>query len=122
MSSTLRIAVSEEKGKVPVTILYLTGDLDGKTYQDLEAKAGELIDAGANNLVFDLGGVGFMGSAGLRALHSISSKIKMAGPGGNMGKMMLLNPSDAVSRVMKTLGFDQQFSIHGNLDEAIKAF
>lgn len=122
MSSTLRIAVSEEKGNVPVTILQLTGDLDGKTYQELDAKAGDLIGAGASNLLFDLSGVGFMGSAGLRALHAISNRVKTAGPNGSAGKMMLLNPSDAVSRVLKTLGFDQHFSIHHNLDEALKSF
>ena len=122
MSSTLRIAVSEEKGNVPVTILQLTGDLDGKTYNELEAKAGEVISAGASNILFDLSGVGFMGSAGLRALHSVSNRIKTAGPNGSAGKMMLLKPSDAVSRVMKTLGFDQHFSIHSDLDEALKSF
>ena len=122
MNSTLRIAVSEERGNVPVTILYLTGDLDGKTYQDLEAKAGEVVGAGASNLLVDLSGVGFMGSAGLRALHAISNRIKTAGPNGSPGKMMLLNPSDTVSRVLKTLGFDQYFSIHNNLDSALKSF
>lgn len=122
MSSTLRIAVSEEKGNVPVTILHLTGDLDGKTYQELDTKAGEIISAGASNLLFDLGGIDFMGSAGLRALHAVSNRIKTAGPNGGAGKMMLLNPSDAVSRVLKTLGFDQYFSIHTNLDEALKSF
>jgi len=122
MSSNLRIAVSQEKGNVPVTIMHLTGDLDGKTYHELEAKAAEAIGAGASNLLFDLGGVGFMGSAGMRALHAISNKIKTAGPGGSAGKMMLLNPTDAVSRVLKTLGFDQHFSIHSNLEEALKSF
>ena len=122
MSSALRIAVSEEKGNVPVTILHLTGDLDGKTYQELEAKAAEVIGAGASNLLFDLSGIGFMGSAGLRALHAVSNKLKTAGPGGSTGKMMLLNPTDAVSRVFKTLGFDQHFSIHTNLEEALKSF
>jgi anti-anti-sigma factor len=122
MSSALRIAVSEEKGNVPVTILHLTGDLDGKTYQELEAKAAEVIGAGASNLLFDLGGIAFMGSAGLRALHAVSNKIKTAGPGGSAGKMMLLSPTDAVSRVFKTLGFDQHFSIHTNLEEALKSF
>jgi anti-anti-sigma factor len=122
MSSALRIAVSEEKGNVPVTILHLTGDLDGKTYQELEAKAAEVIGAGASNLLFDLGGIAFMGSAGLRALHAVSNKIKTAGPGGSAGKMMLLNPTDAVSRVFKTLGFDQHFSIHTSLEEALKSF
>jgi hypothetical protein len=31
MSNELRIAVSEEKGNNPVTILYVSGDLDSKT-------------------------------------------------------------------------------------------
>jgi len=122
MSSTLRIAVSQEKGNVPVTILHLTGDLDGKTYQELDAKVGEVIGAGASNLLVDLGGISFMGSAGLRALHAISNRIKTSGPNGSPGKMMLLNPSDAVSRVLKTLGFDQYFSIHNDMDVAIKSF
>lgn len=122
MSSNLRIAVSEEKGNVPITILQLTGDLDGQTYQSLETKAGDAIGAGASNLVIDLGGVGFMGSAGLRALHGIANKLKSAGAGGSAGKMVLLNPSDAVSRVLKTLGFDQAFAIHSKLEDALKAF
>lgn len=118
MSAALRIAVSEEKGNVPVTILHVSGDVDSKTYVDLEAKAGEVIAAGANNILLDLSGVNFMGSAGLRAMHGIAGKLK--GTGG--GQLKLLNPSDAVSRVMKTLGFDKYFDIHSNLDEAVKAF
>jgi anti-anti-sigma factor len=118
MSAALRIAVSEEKGKVPVTILHVTGDVDSKTYQDLEAKAGDLIGSGANNILLDLSGVNFMGSAGLRAMHGIAGKLKNNGG----GQLKLLNPSDPVSRVMKTLGFDKYFDIHSNLDEAVKAF
>lgn len=116
MSAAIRIAVSEEKGNVPVTILHVTGDVDSKTYQDLEAKAGEVIGGGASNILLDLSGVNFMGSAGLRAMHSIANKLK----GG--GQLKLLNPSDGVSRVMKTLGFDKFFDIHSSLDEALKAF
>lgn len=118
MSEALRIAVSEEKGNVPVTILHVTGDLDSKTYQELEAKASEVITGGANNILLDLGGVKFMGSAGLRAMHGISNKLKSAGG----GQLKLLNPSDAVSRVMFTLGFDKYFDIKTDLSEAIKSF
>jgi anti-sigma B factor antagonist len=118
MSAALRIAVSEEKGNVPVTILHVTGDVDSKTYQDLEAKAGEVIGGGAKNILLDLSGVNFMGSAGLRAMHGISNKLKKSGG----GQLKLLNPSDAVSRVMKTLGFDKYFDIHAKLDDALKAF
>lgn len=118
MSVALRIAVSEEKGNVPVTILHVTGDLDSKTYLDLEAKAGEVIGGGANNILLDLSGVNYMGSAGLRAMHGIANKLKNSGG----GKLKLLNPSDAASRVMFTLGFDKYFDIHSDLDNALKAF
>lgn len=116
MSEMLRIAVSEETRNAPVTVLHITGDLDGKTYHELEAKANEVIEKGAKNILLDLGGVNYMGSAGLRALHGINNKVK------GSGQMRLLNLSDAVSRVMHTLGFDKHFSIHRDLEEALKAF
>lgn len=118
MSAALRIAVSEEKGNVPVTILHVSGDVDSKTYQDLESKAVDLIGGGAKNILLDLSAVNFMSSAGLRAMHGISNKLK--GSGG--GQLKLLNPSESISRVIKTLGFDRFFDIHTDLDEAIKAF
>ena len=118
MSSVLRIAVSQEQGSAPVTVLYLTGDLDGSTYQNLEAKASEIISGGANNLLLDLSGINFIGSAGLRALHGISNKLKAAGN----GQMKLLKPSDSVSRVLKTLGFDKFFSIHQEFETALTSF
>ncbi len=119
MSTPLRIAVSEEKGESPVTILHLSGDLDSKTHSDLESKAAEAIDKGSRRLVLDLGGVTFMGSAGLRAMHGISNKLKATGGGG---RLKIANPSDAVSRIMKTLGFDQMFEIHVSLEDALKSF
>lgn len=116
MSETLRIAIAEETRNAPVTVLQISGDLDGKSYHELEAKAGEAIAKGSTNILLDLGGVNYMGSAGLRALHSISNKVK------GSGQMRLLNPSEAVARVMKTLGFDKVFSIHHDYEEALKAF
>lgn len=119
MSSTLNINVSEENSNVPVTILAINGDLDSKTYPELEAKAKEVIGNGSTNLLFDLSGINFMGSAGLRALHSISNQLKDA----DSGQMMLYKPSESVARVLKTLGFDQFFTIHNDeLPEAIKSF
>ncbi len=118
MSEALHIAVSEEKGNVPVTVLHVSGDLDSKTYQELETKAGDLIGGGAKNILLDLSGVKFMGSAGLRAMHGISNKLKNSGG----GKLKLLNPTDAVSRVMFTLGFDKYFDIQSDLNEAVKSF
>jgi len=118
MSTPLRIAVSEEKGESPVTILHLSGDLDSKTHSDLESKAAEAIEKGSNRILLELGGVTFMGSAGLRAMHGIANKLKAGGG----GQLKIANPSDAVARIMKTLGFDQMFEIHGSLEEALKSF
>jgi anti-anti-sigma factor len=122
MSSAFRIAISNENETMPITILVLSGDLDGKTYKELEAKAGEVITGGASNLVIDLGGVNYMGSAGLRALYGITNQIKTAGPEGTPGQVKFVKPSEAVSRVIFTLGFDKYFTIYEDLQTAINAF
>jgi len=115
MSSTLHIAVAEEQGDVLVTILHLKGDLDASTQPELEEKAAGLIDSGVSNLLIDLEEVGYMGSAGLRALHSIANKLVE-------GQLKLLNPSESVGKVFKTLGFDSYFDIHEDLTEAVRSF
>jgi anti-anti-sigma regulatory factor len=48
--------------------------------------------------------------------------MKTAGPSGSSGQMKLLKPSESVSRILKTLGFDQHFSIHNDLEAALKSF
>lgn len=119
MSASLHIAVSQESGKVPVTMLVLNGSLDASTHGDLEEKAMEIIDGGARNLLLDLSSVSYMGSAGLRAFHIISNRLKETEPAG---KIKLVNPSEAVSKVMKTLGFDSFFDVQKSIDEAINSF
>lgn len=117
MSSTLHITVLVEQGNEHVTVLNLKGELDGSTYKDLEAKAEELMAAGTKNFLIDLSDVSYMGSAGLRAFHSTANKLKE-----NNGALKLLKPSDAVARVLKTLGFDQFFEIFTDLDDGISSF
>ena len=117
MSSTLHITVLEQKGNEHVTVLHLKGELDGSTYKDLESRANELIAEGAKNLLMDLSGVDYMGSAGLRAFHSTSNTLK-----AKEGAVKLLNPSDTVARILKTLGFDQFFEVFTDLDEALGSF
>ena len=117
MSSTLHIAVEGNQGKENVTVLIIKGELDGSTYKDLQAKVDEIIAGGSNNFLVDMSGLNFMGSAGLRALHASSNNAKEKG-----GSVKLLNPSDAASRVMKTLGFDQFYEVYSDLDEAISSY
>jgi len=122
--ATLNIAVEQAKGQVPVTVLHLQGDIDAATHGALTARAEAEIGEGATNILLDLGDVGYMGSAGFRALHAISNMLEPESAGG-MGKakrLKLLNPSADVSRVIKTLGFDVYLDIFRDQDEAIRSF
>jgi anti-anti-sigma factor len=122
--ATLNITVEQAEGQVPVTVLHLQGDIDAATHGALTAKAEQVAGEGATNILLDLGEVGYMGSAGFRALHAISNMLEPEG-GTGMGKskrLKLLNPSEDVSRVIKTLGFDVYLDIFQNQDEAIRSF
>jgi len=119
MRSTLEINITEEG---EVSILHLNGPVDANTQGDLEARAEEVINNGVSNLVFDLAGVTFLGSAGLRALNVIAIKFG----GGNLSEkyahIRLANPSDEVRRILKNLGFDDFIGVHENLQQAIESF
>ena len=122
--ATLNIMTEEAQGDVPVTVLHLQGDIDAATHTTLTAKAEEAIAAGASNILLDLSGVGYMGSAGFRALHAISNMLESEG-GTGMGKshrLKLLSPSDDVARVIKTLGFNVYLDTFENQEEAIRSF
>jgi anti-anti-sigma regulatory factor len=53
-----------------VAVLALTGELDASNYESLIERVRSAYDAGARALVLDLGGLTFMASSGLVALHS----------------------------------------------------
>ena len=122
--ATLNFLVGHAQGKVPVTILRVEGDIDASTHKTLQDKAAEVIDAGTTHLLLDLGGVRYMGSAGFRALHAISNMLHKEDEPGMMKStnLKLLNPTDAVARVIKTLGFDVYLDIFQDKDTAVNSF
>ena len=122
--ATLNIMVGQEQGNVPVTVLRLEGDIDAATHKTLQDKASELIDGGATNILLDLGGVDYMGSAGFRALHAIANQLSDDDASGlsKSANLKLLNPTDAVARVIKTLGFDVYLDIYQDKNEAVNSF
>ena len=120
----LSIMVGQEEGNVPVSVLRLEGDIDAATHKSLEEKASEAIVAGATNILLDLSAVNYMGSAGFRAIHAISNMLERGEPTGlsKSKHLKLLNPTEEVSRVIKTLGFDVYLDIFKNRGEAINSF
>ncbi len=130
------ITVSQEQGRVPVTILYLKGRLDSASYEQLQARAREAFDAGARNLVLDLSGVDYMSSAGLRALHSIFFMFRGDSPEESDKEMekgiaagtfksphlKLVNPSKRVLEALDMAGYDMFLDIRHDQKEAIASF
>lgn len=122
--STFNVMVGEAQGSVPVTILRVEGDIDASTHKTLQDKATEVIEAGAKNILIDLGGVSYMGSAGFRAIHAVTNMLSDDESEGlaKSSHLKLLNPTEAVGRVIKTLGFDVYLDIFQDRNEAINSF
>ena len=121
---TMNILVGQEQGNVPVTVLKIEGDIDASTYKELQDKAAEVVDAGAENILLDMGDVEYMGSAGFRAIHAISNMLNKEHEEGmyKSAHVKLLNPRGEVARVIKTLGFDSFLEIHDDRNAAIASF
>ena len=122
--TTLNIMVGSAQGSVPVTVLRVEGDIDAATHQTLQDKASEVIGEGSTHILLDMGGVQYMGSAGFRAIHAIANMLNDdASPGMAKSEYLkLLNPTDAVARVIKTLGFDVYLDIYQDREEAVNSF
>lgn len=134
------ISVSKQTGRVEVTVLGLSGQLDGQNFQQLIDKAKELYAGGARDFVMDLGGLTYISSAGLVAIHSIAllvrgeqlpdteagwSAYRSMGKTREAGKqqhLKLLNPGEQIKGVLEMVGFDNVFEIFGSLDDAVKSF
>ncbi len=102
--------------------MHLNGPVDANTQKDLEGKAEEVISNGADSIIFDLSEVSFLGSAGLRALNVIAGKFTGDNQSAKFAHIKLLNPSDEVLRILKTLGFDAYIGVYDDLDQAINSF
>lgn len=136
------IATYEVQGRVPVTVLQPQGEVDGRTYRELIGKAQEAQAAGAREMVIDLGGVRFLSSSGLVAIHSISRLLQgreMPDPEGGWSALhtvahdvaakqpphpylKLANPQPAVDKVLQTTGFKQAFEVYAEVGAAVASF
>ncbi len=125
MSNGLDISVSQMEGRVPVSVLHITGQVDASNAGDLETRASEVIEAGAKDVLLDLAKVDYMASAGFRALHVIYNSLHGGVPQVGEAKaphLQILGASDDVRKIFKTLGFDAYLNIHDDLREAVDSF
>lgn len=134
------ISTTQAQGRVPVTILHLSGRIDASNYQAAFDTARELYEKGARDLLLDLGDVTFISSAGIVALHRIAllfrgekvdeeesgwSSIKALDrdrPDTTQQHVKLLNPTEEVDHTLDLVGFKQYFDIFTDQDTAVAAF
>ena len=136
----MEITVSKENGRVPVTVLEVSGQLDGQTFQQLIDKARGEYEAGTRNILLDLSELTYISSAGLVSLHTIALLLRgesLPDPehgwnalksmdrtrdGGIQKNLKLLNPRPEVNSVLDMVGFSAFFEVFTDKQKAIDSF
>lgn len=136
----MEIKISQAQGRVPVSVIHVSGQLDSQTYRSLIAQAGEVVNAGAKNILLDLGNLTYISSAGLIALHTIAllvrgeslpgseqgwsslKKMDNTRDGGLQKHMKLLDPQPDVMSVLDMVGYLAFFEIFTDLQKAVDSF
>ena len=135
----MEISVTQEKGKVPVSVVHLKGDLDASSYLELVDTAQKLYNDGVRSLLLDLTDLVFISSAGLASLNMVTrmfrgeksdaedgwgtfKAIDRDRDSGMQSRVKLLNPSPEVESVLDTVGFKQFFEVYTDLEEAVSSF
>ena len=132
------IQVTTEEGRVPVTVMHVSGNIDTQSYEQFQAKAEELVDGGARYLLIDLSRTPFVSSAGLRALHHIFNQLRALDSenpaseedvrrGISAGTyksphLKLTNLSKETRTAFELSGFDMFIDTFDNVDNAIASF
>ena len=128
----LTIKQSQAQTKSPVTILHLSGQLDGSTENQLLDQARQVHADGASHLLIDLSEVTMLSSAGLRAIQNI---MKIYTPQSDLDMMhrhtgepykspyfKLVCPNPQIYYVLNIAGFLQNILIYNDLQEAVNSF
>ena len=132
----MEIQVSQVKGRVPIAVLKISGELNADTSGGLDAEARKLYEAGTRNLLLDLNEVPYISSYGIRTLSEIFNMLRTAAPDENdaaldqglrdgsfkSGHLKLLCPTQQVRRVLTLAGVDMFLESYDELDAAVASF
>ena len=130
------IEVTERKGKVPVTVIHVKGNVDASTYEAFQAAGENVFNSGSRYVMLDLTEVAYISSAGFRAISQIfkllrghlspavASRMSQGLRDGSFKapNLKLLGPNTRVLEALKLAGFDTFLEIHDKLDAAVNSF
>lgn len=119
----MNIEVKPEAGRVPVTVMRVSGRINLSNAEEMQKAAQATYDQGARNLLIDLAQVESITSAGLRA---ILAAVKLFGGEAARGKksphVKLLQPTESVRQVLKIAGFVDFIEIYNDRAQALASF
>ena len=125
---------------LPVTLLQLSGKLDGSNYLQLVDEAKKTYRNGARDLLIDMSRLVYLSSAGLTAIHKTALIFRgLAIPEDEAGwgdfhaidrdrengvqkHVKLLSPQPEVANLLDISGFNSLFEIHTDLNSAVASF
>jgi anti-anti-sigma factor len=108
MSIEIRLANEDE-----VPIVTLTGRLDGFGAQQLETGLKEIVRDDTRSVIFNLAGVDYLSSAGIRVLLGLKKRLKMRD-----GTLALVNIQEFPKSVLEMAGFQKVLDVYPTLQEA----
>ena len=130
----MEIVVTQDEGRVPVTVFQLKGDLANE--EPLKSQATEAYENGTRNLLLDLSDVPYITSSGLRAIHYVFDLLRSDSPDENdqavrkgiasgqykSPHLKLVKPSKNALKALSISGYDMFLEVHKNYKEAIASF
>jgi anti-anti-sigma factor len=100
-----------------VVVLHVSGELDTSSADELARPLKEHLVEGVRGVVVDLGGVRFLGSAGLESLVVGNQRASSLGV-----SLVLVATSRATLRPIQATGLDSVFTVVESLDDALGRF
>ena len=131
--------ITTEHPRPDVAVIALTGELDGSNFEGVIDAGRAAMAAGASRVVLDLGGLTYMGSSGLVAIHSLALLTRGREPispddgwqaihdigseANEVGDptLHLAAPGASVRRVLERSGMATLFPLHHDREAAIAA-
>ncbi len=134
----MEIKTAIENGRVPITIVQVSGDLDSSTYEAFQSGVNDIIDKGARYIILDLAQTEFISSAGFRAFNNVFNKLRGLHPDSNLSDadmrkgisagtyksphVKLVGLSDNSRAAFELAGFDLFIETFKDLKTAVASF
>jgi anti-sigma B factor antagonist len=96
-----------------ITLIEITGEIDGKTAAQAQAQILPLLEPGCKMLL-DMSGVGYMSSAGLRLMLSMHRQAT-----ANKGQLVLVGLSEDIKDTMAATGFLNFFATQETVEAGL---